>query len=127
MQARFRSSEIVLNLGGDIDTSNVDKVTANLQQFISTTSPLILDLRWLDFLSVSGLRALVAVDYQYREAGLSWAVVTGPALRPHLRVKNDDLSLPVVSSMAAALRYVHNDARAHTRRLRIVSGWDTLC
>lgn len=102
LESQASSSAVVVMLGGWVDASNLDQVTATLRRFTSMRTPLILDLSKLEFLGVSAFRALFAVADQYGEAGLLCVVVDGPALRPYTNLGAQSRLVPIVDSAESA-------------------------
>jgi anti-anti-sigma factor len=96
----------VLRVEGEIDASNADLVTHAIRRFIRLKAPLVLDVSQLDFLGVAGLRALLLVNEEHRQARLHCNVVSGAALRRLTSVATDH-GLPVVDSVPEALRNSH--------------------
>lgn len=129
VEAQTSSAAVVLRVGGWIDASNLDQVTADLRRFTSMRAPLVVNLRKLDFLGVSAFRALIAIGAQYVEAAVPCAFVDGPALQPYTRVGWQNRSLPLVESETEALRLIGRDGRdvPETPWLRLVPRNRTQC
>ncbi|KKC03105.1 sulfate transporter [Mycobacterium nebraskense] len=113
-----RSIATVLRIDGEVDASNADLITEAIRRFSRLKAPLILDLAGLDFLAASGLRALLALDEEHRQAGLRCSLVSGAVLRRLTRVVPDH-GLPIADSVAAALAHIEG---ATTARRRLISG-----
>lgn len=116
VQAQARNGAMVIRLGGDVERANIESVTAALIRFISVRTPLVVDLRKLRSLSRSGWRALVALSYWYREAGMPMVAVEGPALRPHLGSLENSSVLAVAGSLDQAMRRLGPARRTHPSR-----------
>jgi len=111
-----RSVATVLRIEGEIDTSNVDLVAQAVRRFARLKAPLVLDVSQLDFLGSAGLRMLLFLNEEHREAQLHNNVVSGAALRRLTRVVTDH-GLPVVDSVPEALQNTHDFIHARRRLL----------
>lgn len=68
----------VIALSGEIDLAAVDGVEAAIAPTVASEAEiLVLDLRRVDFLDSSGLRVVLRIDREQREAGRRLAVVRG--------------------------------------------------
>ncbi len=68
----------VIALSGEIDLAAVDGVETAMATTVSSQPEiLVLDLRNVDFLDSSGLRVVLRLDREQREAGKRLAVVRG--------------------------------------------------
>jgi anti-anti-sigma factor len=108
-----RSLATVLRLEGHVDTSNAELVAQVIRRFARLRAPLVVDVSQLDFLASAGLRVLLLLHEEQRQAQLHCNVVGGAALRRLTRVIPDH-GLPVVDSVPEALRRTHDFI--HTRR-----------
>lgn len=113
-----RSTATILRIVGEVDASNTGLVAEAIRRFSRLKAPLILDLTGLEFLAGSGLRALLVLNEEHREAQLRCWVVAGAALRRLTRVLPDH-GLPIAESVEAALAHIEG---ATTARRRLVSG-----
>lgn len=111
-----RSLATVLRIEGEIDASNAEVVAQVVRRFARLKAPLILDVSQLDFLGSAGLRVLLLLDEEHREAQLHNNVVSGAALRRLTRVVTDH-GLPVVDSVPEALQNTHEFIHARRRLL----------
>ncbi len=111
LSVHARSLATVLTVEGEIDASNSDRLADAVNHFSALETPLVVDISGLLFIGVTGFRALIAFDEERDRSGLLWALVTGDALRPFLRVVADH-QLPVTSSVPAALHKIDGDIRA---------------
>lgn len=113
-----RSTATVLRVEGEIDAANTDLIAEAIRRFSRLRAPLVLDLTGLDFLAGSGLRALLALNEEHRQAQLRCCIVSGAALRRLTRVLPEHC-LPIADSVDAALAHIEG---ATTARRRLVSG-----
>ncbi len=114
-----RSLATVLRIEGEIDASNADLVGQAIRRFARLKAPLVLDLSNLGFLSSAGLRALLLLNEEHRQARLHCNVVSGAALRRLTGVITDH-GLPVVDSVPEALQSSHDFIHAR-RQLRLLA------
>ncbi len=114
-----RSLATVLRIEGEIDAANADLVAQTVRRFARLNAPLVLDLSHLDFIGSAGLRALLLLSEEQRQARLHCNVVTGAALRRLTRVVSDH-GLPVVDSVTEALQNTHEFIHAR-RQLRLLA------
>jgi anti-anti-sigma factor len=113
-----RSLGTVLRVDGEIDASNADQFAHAIRRFSRLKTPLILDMSHLDFMSLDGFRALLALNHEHQQARVHCSVVPGAALRPMLHIVNDH-GLPVVGSVAEALQLIDDLVKA---RRQLLSG-----
>src|SRR6516164_5771218 len=73
-----RSFGTVLQIDGEIDSSNAMSVAEVIRRFARLKTPLILDLSHLDFLSIDGFRALLVLNNEHQQARVhcSWSPAT---------------------------------------------------
>lgn len=111
-----RSLGTVLRVDGEIDASNANHFSDTIRRFSRLKTPLILDLSHLDFLSLDGFRALLALNHEHQQERVHCSVVAGTAMRPLLHIINDH-GLTVVGSVAEALQLIEDIVRARRRLL----------
>src|SRR5271166_695517 len=111
-----RSVATVLRIEGDIAASNTDLVAQVIRRFARLNAPLVLVVSELDFLGSTGLRTLLLLNEEHRQAQLHCNVVSGAALRRLTRVVTGH-GLPVVDSVPEAMQNTHEFIHAR-RRLR---------
>ncbi len=111
-----RSLATVLRIDGEVDASNAELVAQVVRRFARLKAPLVLDVSQLEFLGSAGLRVLLLLDEEHREAQLHNNVVSGAALRRLTRVITDH-GLPVVDSVPEALQNTHDFIHARRRLL----------
>ncbi|WKG03468.1 STAS domain-containing protein [Mycolicibacterium sp. HK-90] len=95
--AHVRGPATVLVVEGEIDICNSDRLVAAIRRLNRPGIPFVLDLRAVDFMSVSGFRELLAFADECDRTHAAWHVVPGDALRPLLRIFADH-RLPVVGT-----------------------------
>lgn len=112
-----RTVATVLRIEGEIDGSNADQVAQVIRRFARLKAPLVLDVSDLDFLGSAGLRVLLILNEEHRQAQLHCNVVGGRALHRLTRVVTDH-GLPTVNTVSEALQNSHDfiSARRRVRR-----------
>jgi anti-anti-sigma factor len=108
-----RSLATVLRIEGEIDAANADLVAQTVRRFARLKAPLVLDLSQLGFMGSAGLRTLLLLSEEHRQARLHCNVVSGAALRRLTSVVTDH-GLPLVDSVPEALQNTHEFI--HARR-----------
>jgi hypothetical protein len=93
----------VVQIDGTMGTANAAAIAAELARLVSVCTPLVLDVSVLESMGPAGARALIAVSYWFREAGLQWALVPGLAARPYLPDLEACPVLPLADSVDDAL------------------------
>ena len=116
VRVHARSLATVLRIEGEIDASNADLVAQAIRRFARLKAPLVLDVSHLDFLGSAGLRALLVLNAEHRQARLHCNVVSGAALR-RLTGAATDHGLPVVDSVPEALQNTHDFIHARRQLL----------
>lgn len=111
-----RSLGTVLRVDGEIDAANADQFAQTIRRFSRLKSPLILDMSQLDFMSLDGFRALLALNHEHQQARVHFSVVAGAAMRPMLHIVNDH-GLPVVGSVAEALQLIDDLVKSRRQLL----------
>ncbi len=104
----------ILRIDGEVDASNTAPITEAIRRFARLRAPLVLDLAGLDFIAASGLRALLVLSEEHRQAGLRCCIVSGVALRRLTRAL-PELGLPMADSVPAALAHIEGVTSARRR------------
>ncbi|MDN4517235.1 MULTISPECIES: STAS domain-containing protein [Mycobacteriaceae] len=97
-----RSVATVLRLHGEIDASNVERVSASLRRFLALRGPLIVDLGAVEFFGLPGIRELLAFNRECQRASVPWALVPGHHVNHMLQVADAHSSLPLADSVVEA-------------------------
>ena len=120
LSARTEHAATVVAAAGEVDASNIDRLTDYVRAAVADGRGLILDLSDLTFFSAQGIPALFAVNEQCSKAGIDWAVVASHAVRRLLRIGDRDQRLPMVGSRADAMKRLATPAPAE-RLLQLVA------
>jgi anti-anti-sigma factor len=116
LRAHARSVATVVAVTGEIDICNGELVSQNLRRFVAVGGPLVVDFAGVTFLGAQGLRDLFALESQFSEARVQWALVAGRPLRRLLQVSDPHHTILVVDSEDQALQQLAAD-REDRRRL----------
>ena len=123
---RLRSSVAVVRADGGI-ASNADAMTEYTLNHLKRCRGLILDLRGLDFFGTEGFTALHRVSVCCARDGIGWVLVPGGAVSRLLRICDPQATLPVASTLEAAMATVQGrfyrspqptDSRRELRTIR---------
>lgn len=75
-----RDGQTVVALVGELDIASAPRFEEGMAEIErDTPGTLVLDLRKVDFIDSTGLRAVIAADERARAAGRRFVVVRGPA------------------------------------------------
>jgi anti-anti-sigma factor len=90
-----------LRLGGEFDLAGVPKLDEELAGRENAIETLIIDLREVEFIDSSGLRAVLLAERRAREQGRRCVVVRGPeAVHRVFRITGCDERLEIVDDPA---------------------------
>lgn len=103
----------VVEVFGEIDASNFNQLQALVAEPLKAQQNFVVDLSGVEFVDLSGWRALLGIDEHCQGIGLAWMLVPGDAVKHLLRLLDYDGLLPTISSVDAAVeRLALIDARA---------------
>ena len=94
----------VVTVSGELDASNIHRLTDCARRFTSGGSPFILDLSKLDFLAAQGIRVLFTLDDECQQSQVKWALVPGRPVERLLRICDTDGRLPTAGTIDQALQ-----------------------
>jgi anti-anti-sigma factor len=117
IRAHCRHLATVVNIQGQIDADNVERVAQYLRRFLLGNGPVVLDMSDVTRCSVAGLSLLLTFDDDCSAAGLEWTLVPGRAVREMLADADAGDTFPVAVSLHDAL---HTLADAIVRRRQLV-------
>lgn len=95
---------MIVQIGGEIDACNADRLSENVFRYAATASALVVDTVAVDFCSVRGLRHLMALDQHCHAFGIQWALVATGAVRRMLEATGVNSALPLTNSISTALQ-----------------------
>jgi anti-anti-sigma factor len=121
VRAHCRQQATVVTVSGEVDAANGDRVDEFATRFAVVGSTLILDLSAVDFFSARGISVLTAVDEACRTTKVPWALVPSRIVSRVLQLTACDSTLPMASSVPAALRQLTGATGARRRIALVVS------
>jgi anti-anti-sigma factor len=114
------NSATVVVATGEIDASNIDRLTHCLKTALRARRPLVLDLSKLGFFGAQGVPALLLLGEECARIGVDWAVVASQPIVRLLRIGDREHRVPTVTSVPEALQSLTNPSPAR-RLLRLVT------
>jgi anti-anti-sigma factor len=110
----------VVTATGEVDASNIERVTRYIRATLRGDRPLVVDLSELSFFGAQGIPALFSVGEACVKAGIDWAVVASHPVQRLLRIGDKDNQLPAVGSVSDALERLTSPKPAR-RLLQLVT------
>jgi anti-anti-sigma factor len=105
IQVHLRHLATVVTISGDVDATNIVRVTGAVTRLVEVGNALLVDLSGVGFFAAHSLSALLAIDAACQHAELPWALVTSHAVNRALRLSECSEIVPTVSSVPAAMQY----------------------
>jgi anti-anti-sigma regulatory factor len=118
LSALCRQLATIVTVSGELDESNVSRVTQYAARYVLCEKPFVLDLSEVDACSDRAIAIMYAIDDASYEAGVEWAVVASPAVLDMLAHYGDPAEFHTVDSVPEAL---HHFADTTARRRRLMS------
>lgn len=103
LNAQTLDGATVVTAEGELDASNIHRLTDYARSCLTEGHALVLDFSQLDFLGAQGIWSLLEIADDCVRSGIDWALVPGHAVDRLLRIFDNDAQLPTVSSIAEAL------------------------
>jgi anti-anti-sigma factor len=101
----------VVSVTGELDASNMHRLTDYARSCLTRGGSLVLDLSQLDFLGAQGIQSLFAIADECERSGIGWALVPSHPVSRLLRICDKQARLPSVKSIDQALELVSASAR----------------
>jgi anti-anti-sigma factor len=120
LSTHTESAATVVAATGEIDASNIDRLTEYIRNSLRGDRPLVVDLSDLSFFGAQGIPALFSLGEECGKAGVEWAVVANHPVQRLLRIGDKDHRLPAVSSVPEALKRLATPTPAR-RLLQLVT------
>lgn len=100
IDVRHDKDRVVLVLRGELDLASAPLLQTEIQSSeVATATMVVLDLKQLDFIDSTGLRALLTSHKRSRELGQEFAVTRGsPQTQRLLSITGMDEQLPNIAS-----------------------------
>jgi anti-anti-sigma factor len=114
----LQPSVAVITAHGELDASNAQELVDYALRDADRTQRLALDLAGVDFFGTAGFSALHTLNVRCAGAGIEWVLVPSTAVSRLLRICDPDSTLPIATTMPAALSMLQAEQR---RLLQLVS------
>jgi anti-anti-sigma factor len=111
------NSATIVVATGEIDASNIDRLTEYLRDAVRPSRPLVLDLSKLGFFGAQGVPALYMLAEECAKADVDWAVVVSHPVLRLLRIGDRDHRVPTVTSVSEGLQLTNPSAARRLLRL----------
>jgi anti-anti-sigma factor len=96
---------VIVRVSGELDILTSPELRERVLGVLDTTDSLLVDLVGVEFLSTSGVAALLDIGDAARRLGVRWTLVaTGRSVLRPLEVSGAGRLLPIETSMATAIR-----------------------
>jgi anti-anti-sigma regulatory factor len=116
VRAWSRQLATVVTVTGDLNDTNLDKVSQHVKRFVLREKPVVLDLSAVSSASPHIVSLLYDVDDACSGAGVEWSLIASQPVSRAVRTFDDWVDLPTVASVADALHHF-SDAMLERRRL----------
>ena len=116
LRALCRQLATVVTVSGDVNDSNLDRVSAYAQRFVLLEKPFVLDLTDVHSFSTECISLLYDVDEACFGAGVEWSIVASQPVHRTLRLSGERETFPTAGSVAEALHHFA-DSIGERRRL----------
>ena len=116
MRALCRQLATVVTVSGEINESNLDRISAYAQRFVLTEKPFVLDLTGVNSFSPECISLLYAIDENCHHAGVEWSLVASQPVNRTLRLSGERETFPTAGSVPEAL-HDFADSIGERRRL----------
>jgi anti-anti-sigma factor len=107
----LKPSVAVITATGELDASNAQELADYALRDVERTQRLALDLTGVDFFGTAGFSALHTLNVRCAAAGVEWILVPSSAVNRLLRICDPDSTLPLATTMSAALSHLQADQR----------------
>ena len=106
IDVRREGERVVLRVDGELDLAGVPQLESEAESAsqaenatLDTPKEIVLDLRGLEFIDSTGLRAILALDKRAAERGQTFALVRGPEqVQRLMNMTRVDEHLKIISS-----------------------------
>ncbi len=114
----LQPSVAVITAAGELDASNAQALVDYALRDADRTQRLALDLTGVGFFGTAGFSALHTLNVRCAGADIQWVLVPSVAVTRLLRICDPDSTLPLATTMSAALTRLQADQR---RLLQLVT------
>lgn len=103
IRPQCRQLATVVTVSGNIDGTNVDRVSGYVRRFILAEKPFVLDLNGVNTFTVQSISLLDTVDDACRATGVEWSLIaSGPVTR---MLRDEQVDFPITASVPDALNH----------------------
>jgi anti-anti-sigma regulatory factor len=121
MRAQCRQLATVVTISGDVDATNIDRVSNYAQRFVLAEKPFVLDLSGVHTFSPQAVSLLRTVDQACGSIGVQWCLVPAEPVRRVLSALGDHAACTVADSVPDALNHFFDDMLARRRLLPLLN------
>jgi anti-anti-sigma factor len=114
----LQPSVAVITARGELDAANAQELVDYALRDLDRTQRLALDLSGVDFFGTAGFSALHTLNVRCAGAGVEWVLVASKAVDRLLRICDPDSTLPIATTLPAALSHLQAEQR---RLLQLVT------
>ena len=116
IRACSRQLATVVTVTGVLDDANLDRVSQYAKRFVLREKPVVLDLSAVNSATPHIVSLLCDMDDACSAAGVDWSLIASQPVVRAVRIFDDRLELPTVTTVADALNQFA-DAMLERRRL----------
>jgi anti-anti-sigma regulatory factor len=116
IRACSRQLATVVTVTGDLNDTNLDKVSQYAKRFVLREKPVVLDLSGVSSATPHVISLLCDIDDACSAAGVEWSLIASQPVTRAVRTFDDRVEVPTVDSVADALNHFA-DAMLERRRL----------
>ncbi|WP_018602546.1 STAS domain-containing protein [Mycobacterium sp. 155] len=117
MRSQCRQLATVVTIKGDVNTSNIDTITAYVCRFTLPEKPLVVDMSGVNGFAPQSISLFYEIDERCGALGVDWAVVASDAVIREL----DNIGVPVAASVAEGLHHFAEGNQARRRLLPLLT------
>lgn len=104
LHTHFQPGATIVQVRGAVEGCDARRLSDYVSEVASSSRPLILDLRRVDFFTGEGFRTLIGIAERCRLSGVRWALVSSDAIDRLLRTIDSSYRLPIAPSVEEALQ-----------------------
>jgi anti-anti-sigma regulatory factor len=116
IRACSRQLATVVTVTGDLNDTNLDKVSQYAKRFVLREKPVVLDLSGVSSATPHIISLLCDIDDACSAAGVEWSLIASQPVTRAVRAFDDRVEVPTVDSVADALNHFA-EAMLERRRL----------
>jgi anti-anti-sigma regulatory factor len=121
MSALCRQLATIVSVAGEVDETNLARVTQYAERYVLCEKPFVLDFSGVDSFADRAISLLYAIDDACYDAGVEWAIVASPAVIRTMRNYGDPVDFHTCDSVPEALHHFADSTAARRRLLPILT------